>query len=661
MDNAQLATDEDWDNIWKVAEYQHQEYYELLPDWTKYHKDEYKYLKQNIGFSIYGPPKQSTTSDESEKQVVLYNNETVNDGGRNVTDAVCYKPDAQAVIDKIFDQIRNFGDGSIEKEFIYYGIIFNIMLPIKSKSLKKEELYARPTPVFKIRRLKSGTSETSASTSKAEPISYETWYIDIGGRVYKTWSDYKTSNTLPKCRMVLPKDGFYQPNRLYEITENSSRVWLEVDDSPACATKEAILHGIDIAANVTGAIGLGLGVAALFTPAAPVVLGAAAASGVTGVWSLGRSSQNLIDRSVHEETINPLEDRRAFCDWLSITGGVAGLAVSGGNVLLTKVVRDGSTVSAAARVAYNSVLIGSLGINGVGIGYQAYCIYEEYQDEGRVSTASLLNLGAHILFFGNSVINFQLAGNLIESTQGKVLDEYRNTIRSKRLRKQFNRVRRTAAENNIGQAHENAEVIQYINRKYELRLQNNISVPNRNIVTFESGVIKINNMILIDPMKFALTLLKADQCRRRTWSSEDNDSYMMCALRNLLLDLLENFNTSNSGRFAPVFDIDDYENIFMELNHMKNALDIFRVLFKLAIILVRDCRSASDCLAKAVHFLWCYVIENLKRKCLDLTTLINNPDAQDVLQEFINCMFEHANNTVQPMIPAFVRYLSGSA
>ncbi|XP_076293112.1 uncharacterized protein LOC143215145 [Lasioglossum baleicum] len=657
--NAELATDADLDNVRELVKFQQQEYYELLPDWTKYNKDEYEYLKQNIGFSIYGPPKQSTTSNESERQMVQYR-ESFNDDSHYVTDVVCYEPKAKAVIDKIFQKIYEFGHGSIDADSIHYGIIFNTMIPIKSKSLKKEEICVMTTPVFKIRKLKSGSSETSASTSKVKPISYEIWYIDMGGRVYKTWSDYKDNNTLPKYKMFLPKDGFYQPDRSYEITENSSRVWLEEADTPACQTVETVLRGIDIAANITGIGGLALGIASLFTPAAPVVIGAAAAAGGTALWGSGRSVQQLRDRSVHEESINPLADRHAFSSWLSITGSVVGLAASGGSVLLTQAIRNGSTISTATKVAYNSLTIGNLSINGVGVAYQAYCIYEEYREEGRVSYMSLGNLAAHLLFFGNAVINLQLAGNLIESTQGQYLDEYRNAIRSKRLRKQFNRARRIAAENNVGQMHENAEVIRFINRKYEVWQQNNIQVPNYNIVKFEKGVMKIDDKVLIDPMTFVSILLKADQCRNETASSEDVNSFMVCALRNLLMNLLESFNTSNSGRYSPVSDIDGFEHIFMELNNIENALDIFPVLFKTAIILCKGCRSPSDCLVAAVHFIWNYAKENLMRGCLDLTNLIENPAAQAALQEFIICMFEHADNVVKPLIPAFVRYLSGS-
>lgn len=278
----------------EYAKLQQQEYYELLAEWTKYKKHEYKYLKQNIGFAIFGPP-----SDTKEANTKLDKEcETA-----DIIDQFHYIPRAQKIIDKIYTQVCKVGEGQVEKECIYFGIIFNITFRTKrdsakasksdqkkeentkkesnanSKEEKKEnskeeekeqevnkesEMNLQATPIFKIKRLISGKGE--------RPLHSE-WYIDAWGRVYESWIAYKNDNTLPKCTMVIPMHGFYQPDTSYEITEEYSTVWLEVLDSPQCSIKSSILNGIDRTSNVVGALSLGLGIASMFTPLAPVTIG----------------------------------------------------------------------------------------------------------------------------------------------------------------------------------------------------------------------------------------------------------------------------------------------------------------------------------------------------------------------------------------------------
>jgi hypothetical protein len=91
-------------------------------------------------------------------------------------------------------------------------------------------------PIFKIRKQKSNVQN---DLIKAE-ADYETWYIDISSRVYKSWKDYIEKNTLPKCTMVFPKDGFYDADPSYPVTEDYSTVCLEIIDSYYFALRLAL-------------------------------------------------------------------------------------------------------------------------------------------------------------------------------------------------------------------------------------------------------------------------------------------------------------------------------------------------------------------------------------------------------------------------------------
>lgn len=268
----------------RIAEVQQQEYYELLAEWTLYEEDKYKYLRQNIGFAIYGPASEDKTAD-----VVLYKDKITNN--YDLVETFYYSKKAKSTIDIIYNKILEFGEENIkagtEKKSntkgVYYGVIFNVIFRPKNNSVnvptsKKEsnskeastskgkstskeenEINICLTPIFKIK----------CSQCKEQQI----WYIDMNGRVYKSWTDYKENNTLPPCTMVLPKDGFYQPDTTYEITEKYSTVWLEIVDSPACNPINTFLNVADTASSVISVAGVALGVASLFTPVGPVVLG----------------------------------------------------------------------------------------------------------------------------------------------------------------------------------------------------------------------------------------------------------------------------------------------------------------------------------------------------------------------------------------------------
>lgn len=276
-----------------IAKSQQQEFYELLPEWTKYDKSEYKYLKQNIGFALFGPP------SELESNFTVHADDRTVDS-TDILDRFCYKPDAQKIIDAIFKKVCEFAEGLVYRGSTYYGVIFNVTFRTKNSSSatssseagskdkkpkvdkdkkgkkpevdkdkkdKKSEaekdeqsnINIQQTPVFKIKRA-TGTVK-------------EIWYIDMYERVYKSWTDYKENNVLPPCTMVLPKDGLYQPDPGHEITDVSSEVWLEIVDSPSSSTLSSLLKGADTASTIIGIAGLGVGIASMFTPVGPVVLG----------------------------------------------------------------------------------------------------------------------------------------------------------------------------------------------------------------------------------------------------------------------------------------------------------------------------------------------------------------------------------------------------
>ncbi|XP_068982993.1 uncharacterized protein [Bombus flavifrons] len=648
--NTMSSTDPVWDEMLRIAKEQQQEYYELLAEWTLYEEDEYKYLRQNIGFAIYGPASEDKTAD-----VVLYNKDKITNS-YDLVETFYYSKKAKNTIDIIYDKILEFGEenikaGTEEKsntKGVYYGVIFNVMFHPKNNSvnvpaLKEEnEVNVYLTPIFKIKY----------SQCEEQQI----WYIDIKGRIYKSWTDYKDNNTLPPCTMVLPKDGFYQPDTTYEITEKYSTVWLEIIESPACNPINTFLNVADTASSVIGVAGVALGVASLFTPIGPVVLGATACSGVTGAWTMSRSVKKLVDRSSHEETINPLMDRDAFSSWLGITGGTISIATLGGSFAITKLVQNGSNIGTATRFAYNTLVLSNLGINGFGVGYQAYCIYERYQKDGTVHFSDVVSLTAHILFLGNAILNTQFAADLIESTQGNILNNYRSTLRSKNLRRKFNRAKRTAAANNTDKIFENAEVIRYINNKQQLQLENNLgTIPTQMPTTsLQNNKLIICGIHLLDPMKFVDILFAHDKKENKYSFNKENSNAQdkLPQLKDLLLSLLKDVFLNNGNSIK--YDINQFIEILNDIRYMKNASCFLLLIFEISHALITKSSFDSKYLHKAVHFVWNYIKENFRY--LD-TSSINDEQMQKLLNKIITALFEYIAVTIKELSPAFAKYM----
>ncbi|KAF3426827.1 hypothetical protein E2986_01094 [Frieseomelitta varia] len=638
--------DPEWDEMLNIAERQQQEYYELLPEWTKYTKDEYKYLKQNIAFAIFGPP--SEKSDVALCSNLYY---------FNIFD---YLPSNKEIIDIIYNKILEFGEVDINESCtkgVYYGLIYNITFRTKRSSVTKKSTKKKNGEENKININQSPIFKIKSSKFEEQQI----WYIDIEGRVYKSWIQYKEKNNSPACTIVLPKDGFYQPDKSCEITEEYSKVWLEILDSPACSTLQTFLNIGDTASSALGVAGIGLVIASMVTPVGPVVLGATVASGATsGLWTVGRSMQKLIDRSSHEQTINPLYDRSALCSWLAITGGTVGLASSGGSVILTKLAANGSNIGNITRVAYNTLLLSNIGINGFGIAHQAYCLYEKYQKEGKVDIADVAFLSAHILFFGNSVMNMQLAQNLIESTQGRILDDYRATLRSRNLRKQFNRANRAAAANNPDKISQNAHVIRYVNNKMELRLKNNVgNIPKildnikDNTVSFKNGEIVIHGISLLKPMKFVEILRKYNNECPTENNNEGNSGTedMLNQLKELLLYLLRNNETEYK------LDVNEFNKTLYDLRYLQNATSVLPLIFDISRRLITESASPSNYLHDAVHFIWCYIKENLRSHLNRYFYPIIDEKTLKLLNKIITALYEYMEDCARELSPAFAKYM----
>ena len=146
-------------------------------------------------------------------------------------------------------------------------------------------------------------------------------FIDASCRIYSSWADFKKNNKLPECQVAYPGNGKFD-------VDGKGNILIDFEESPACSALKKVTKSTDILASVVGVATTAVSIVGLFTPlTAPLAIGCMIAGGSTGIYGLGRSTAQLVDRSKHEESIS-LADSEARLHWLNIA--TAPLAIAGG-------------------------------------------------------------------------------------------------------------------------------------------------------------------------------------------------------------------------------------------------------------------------------------------------------------------------------------------
>lgn len=687
----------------KAIEFQ-QNSYELSSDWNLYEKTEHEYLKKNIRYSIGGRPDTGCIEDDCTEM----------DCGEEKSEEDKVKDEQEEEkrrlneerLDKIVETVyERIVEASRTKDSLYVGMLFNVLCNIdgvKAAKEKKEEEEDEdkadqpiPVPVFKVKRcmengrvvkprLKENGKKSKIGVKALYP--WCTCYVDVEGRVYKNWTDYVTNNTLPKCLMVLPMGGFYQENPSAFNTENKTYVWIEIGPSPAAGT---ILPFVDTASSVLGVGALGVGLAAIATPiAAPVLIAGTVIGAVSGVYATARSTQTLVDRAQHQQSISP-SDRAARSAWLGVAGGLAGGLASGSTMLLSKAAKAGVTLGAASRTAYNAIAIGNIVVNGAGIGNGIYSMYKNYQDGNKVSKLEIAQVVAHILFFGNAVMNFKTAKTIINDTQQTVLQEYENGLRSNRHRRAFRRIRRSTQASNGDATLGDSEIIRgirSITNKDDffagvVRSRKILSASNAE-VTFKDGYATINNDVKIDPMEFSqqptevkVNLVNAAESfnAESVKSTFSNSSTKMpiAVFKDEYLTIVVAIRNGIALAQHPITadGIEYVKRLVFELQNFTgdNKSKVIENLARIALEVVKRMRKGFDYrrIEEFIFDLWLYVVKPKVEKIFkDWDIDLSNVTDSGVVRELIfsvttnvlDEIFDGVENFLEEIIESFSRH-----
>ncbi|KAK1129990.1 hypothetical protein K0M31_019679 [Melipona bicolor] len=632
----------------KLAKEYHQCYYELLPDWFQYDSDDYEIIRHKIGYAMFGIPE---IVDDTEIPTTSENDTLVNNNQNNVCNKIVYDKTMCKIIDTIYQQIIKFGRDNANNT-IYLGIIFNVVIlhAAQKQSNKKDDKSNEESdnmcivPIFKLKTVTLGIS-----------------YIDNEGRLYKTWKDYITNNRLPQCTMILPKAGLYQYDPNYKVTEYISTVWVEILDSPACNVKNKVFKGIDIAANTMSvATSLGLGTATLLTPIAPVVFTAGLIYGsLCGTWIIARNSQKLVDLAKHKQSISPV-NKNAFPVWFEIGTTALSLGANGGTMIMSKALTKGSTIGVVAKTAYNSVILSNLTLNSVGIVYQGYCLIDKYRTKRDIDFLDIVIFASHVLFFGNALLNVKLAGELIETSNGSILEKFKGALKVDRLTEQFNKMSAYVDSTQNRSEGIVCKIRQFVNREDFLNGLTQLSWrENLPSVKYKDSYIIINNRIFIDPVDFTGSLLTVGTVAFNLINShspmattERND--VMIKLKLLLRQLLKDYYVDSTNEEIP--DVKYFDDILREMKYFNNAVDVLTKCFKITMIIVEHCNEPKQFLCDAVYFTWTYCKANLKKYNVNLSSSSRN-NVFDALAKIVTFLHECIEVIGNDLFSAFYAYM----
>jgi len=366
-------------------------------------------------------------------------------------------------------------------------------------------------------------------------------------------------------------------------------------------------------------------------------------------------------------------DKEAFPHYLGIAGTAFGLGAVGGSVIISNVAARGMTINTFTRMAFNTIQGGNLVLNGIGLIYQSYCMIDKYKKEKTVSFGDALNLATHVMFFYGSVVKIQFASDIIESTQGRIIDDYKETLRNRRIRKKYNRVARNAAENNICKMSENAEVIRYIKHRQEL-LSSNQAVTNgsnrtldsnasRNIVwSCERGRLRVNGIILLDPIDFVTRLIKAgillEKDQNNSFSSQNYaDDSTVDQLARVLCDLLSKLYISDDcPKNVKLPIIPDFEPLLREMRFMRIDEDSLQMIFKISVKLMKRSKNMNDFLFQSFTFIWQYCKTNLKQWGMSYYT--QSVSGSNILRKIIFAIFHAIDMMLDNLYEAFAMYIN---
>lgn len=384
--------------------------------------------------------------------------------------------------------------------------------------------------------------------------------------------------------------------------------------------------------------------------------------GICGTWIIVRNSQKLIDLATHKQSINPI-NKNAFSAWFEVSSAALTLGANSGTMLISKALSRGCTISAAAKVAYNSVILSNLTVNGASVIYQGYRLIEKYKMEKNIDLLDIAIFTSQILFFSNTLIKTKLANELIVSSKGTILEKLKNILRVNRLKQEFNKIKAYSSKDVENKSESIIyKIKEFSNKEDFLNSLSKMNWKNKFLIKYQNGNIVINNKIFIHPIHFMTHLLTIGAVtfnlidpHSSIVSKERN--YIMINLKILVKQLLKNFYAEKEYSDEAIPDVNYFNEILQEIKYIDNAVDVLRKCFKIAVIIIEHCNDPRQFLCDAVYFSWIYCKGNLKEYGINIDTTSKNKIFNE-LARIVEFLYECIEVIANELFSAFYAYIS---
>jgi hypothetical protein len=157
---------EDWLPVWMVKAMQcQQNYFDVVcgHKWTEYKQSDYSILKRNIGFAIFGAPKEKPNG---------------------INGFTGYEGRQLSCVNDVFGAIMEQNNG---KEVVYVSFIY--------VCVKTEDL--------------NGTAPVISVHKYDSPSENDIIFIDPYARAFESWQHYLSENSIPESVLCYPTNGVY--------------------------------------------------------------------------------------------------------------------------------------------------------------------------------------------------------------------------------------------------------------------------------------------------------------------------------------------------------------------------------------------------------------------------------------------------------------------
>jgi len=210
-------------------------------------------------------------------------------------------------------------------------------------------------------------------------------------------------------------------------------------------------------------------------------------------------------------------------------------------------------------------------------------------------------------------------------------------------------------------------VIRYIRNRQELLSNQSVTkggsqtldnTSPKIIWSFKDGKLKVNNIVLLDPIEYVIRRVRLGIFMEIDQNKSDSQNSIGEQLTKVLCDLLSNLYTSDDcPKITKLPIVPDFAPLIRDMSSMNINEDCLRMLFKIAVMLMKRSKDMDEFLLLTFTFVWQYCKANLKQWGLSVCYCVQSVSSRKILQKIIIALFEAINVVLDNLHNAFAMYM----